>query len=197
MADMNKDPVKEAWFDLALTGMTSSGKRTKTIAAICDFDYVPKRIKVNKEKEDYLNLTMRFEAAVKEVLAGANDSSVAERYKLDLETLRDEINFFRFSKAAEYEYHGTARIFSFKEELMLLEILATIPESFCTCLACTLDRLPYLAYHLALRKGKSYPREWDEHQQAGKEWQTNFEMDYEYEILGAFPTECNLPQKNV
>ncbi|TGZ47153.1 Uncharacterized protein DBV15_06077 [Temnothorax longispinosus] len=191
--DMNKDPVIiEAWFPLALN-MISSRKRTKTVAGICDkFDYVPmlKRIKIKKEKKDYLNYTMKFEAAVKEILAGANDSSIARRYVLDLEALRIEIQRFRNSGAAEYEYDN-GRIFSLKEELMLLEILATIPQPFCTCPTCALDRLPYLAYHLALRKGKSYPREWDEHRQAGKEWQTNFKIKYDYEISNSFLTECN------
>jgi len=156
-----------------------------------------KRIRLKEETEEYLDLTKRFEAAVKDVLAGADDSWVAEKYELDLETLREEIRHYKSSLAKVYEYNGNGRIFSYKDELMLLEILATIPQSlYCICQSCTLERLPYVAYLMARQKNKSYPSEWDKNQQAGRGWQTNFEIVYEYELSNSFPAKCKLIQDN-
>ncbi|XP_018300818.1 uncharacterized protein [Mycetomoellerius zeteki] len=164
---------------------------------MCDkWDYVLifKKIKVKKETEEYLELTQRFEAAVNDVLAGRDEQSVAINYELDFETLCDEVHRFKNSKAKMYEYNGTGRIFSFKEEMLLLKILATISQPYCTCQTCTLERLPYMAYHVAQEKNKIYPRDWDVNQRAGKVWQMNFEIEYEYEISNSFPLMCKLTQ---
>lgn len=191
---MNDDPTLKDWLNSALA-MTLSRKRTKTVAAICDtYDYMPmlKRIKVSRDKEERFNTTTKFEEAVREVLAGVNDSLAAERYGLDLETLRNEIFRLRDSPVAVYEYNASGRIFTYKEELMLLEVLATVPHSRCMCQTCTLERLPFLAYHAARQKGKPYPREWDQQQRAGRGWLTNFKIEYEYEIANSFPHECEI-----
>lgn len=191
---MNDDLTLKDWLNSALA-MTLSRKRTKTVAAMCNqYDYVPmlKRIKVSRDREECINATMKFEEAVKEILAGVSDSSVAERYGLDLETLRNEVFRFRNSRAALYEYNATGRIFTYKEELNLLEVLATVPHSHCACQTCTLERLPFLAYHVARQKDKPYPREWDRQQQAGRGWLTNFQIEYDYEISNSFPNECKI-----
>lgn len=193
---MNKDTLLKTWFS-EVVNIVSSRKRSKIIAEMCDkWDYVLifKKIKVKKETEEYLELTQRFEAAVNDVLAGRDEQSVAINYELDFETLCDEVHRFKNSKAKMYEYNGTGRIFSFKEEMLLLKILATISQPYCTCQTCTLERLPYMAYHVAQEKNKIYPRDWDVNQRAGKVWQMNFEIEYEYEISNSFPLMCKLTQ---
>ncbi|KYN23365.1 hypothetical protein ALC57_04239 [Trachymyrmex cornetzi] len=179
--------------------MYASRKRSRAVAKMYDeWNNVPtfKKIKVKKETKEYLGLTQRFEEAVNNVLDGAEEELVAKNYELDFETLCDEVRHFKNSKAKNYEYNGTGRIFSFKEELLLLKILATIPQAHCTCQTCTLGRLPYLAYHMARKKNKIYPREWDVNQRAGKGWLINFEIEYDYEILNSFPAVCKLTQNN-
>ncbi|KYM75872.1 PREDICTED: uncharacterized protein LOC105622183 [Atta cephalotes] len=188
----------QAWFN-KIIDMSSNRKRSKVVAEMCDkWDYVPalKKIKVKKETKEYLGLTQRFEAAVNDVLAGAEEKLIAKNYELDFETLCDEVCRFKNSGAKIYEYNGTGRIFSFKEELLLLKILAAIPQAHCICQTCTLERLPYIAYHMARKKNKIYPREWDVNQRAGKGWLINFEIEYDYEILNSFPAVCKLTQNN-
>lgn len=188
---MENDPTVKDWLKVALD-MTFSRKRTKRVAHVCDkFNYAPvRRIKVSKDKEDYLNLALKFELAVKEVLAGADDSLVAESFELDLETLRQEIIRFQNSTADLYEFNVTGGVFSYREELMLLEVLATIPRSNCKCQACTLILLPFLAYRVARQKGKS-PQEWNLYQHANEAWLANFKIEYEYEISNSFLKHCN------
>lgn len=197
---MDNDPTLKAWFEAALNMSNSaSRKRSRSVANLCDkFSYAPflKRIAISKDKEQYLQLTAKFEAAVKDVLDGKCDAKVAaEHYELDYQTLYEEIHRYRNSMAEEYEYNGTGKIFSFKEALTLLEMLATVPQSHCMCQICTLDRLPILAYHVARMKKKPYPYEWDKNQQAGQEWLTNFEIFYEYEIMNSFPIKCVNPAR--
>lgn len=111
-------------------------------------------------------------------------------YELDVGTLCKEVHNYRSSGTLLYEYNATRSIFSHMEEVILLEVLATIPQVL--HMDCTLERLPYLAYRYAREKGKSYPREWDENKQAGSEWQTDFMMHYE--ISYSFPAKCEILQ---
>ncbi|KYN44750.1 hypothetical protein ALC56_00745 [Trachymyrmex septentrionalis] len=180
--------------------MSSSRKRSKVIAEMCEkWDYAPmlKKIKVKEETKEYIELTQRFEAAVNDILAGAKEELVAKNYELDFETLCEEVLRFKNSGAKMYEYNGTGRIFSFKEELLLLKLLAAIPQAHCICQACTLERLPYVAYHMAQQKNKIYPREWDVNHRAGKGWLINFKIEYDYEIFNSFPAVCKLIQNNL
>ncbi|XP_011690446.1 PREDICTED: uncharacterized protein LOC105451590 [Wasmannia auropunctata] len=197
MANMNTDPILQAWLTKALD-MVSSRKRSRLVVEICDkHDYVPmlKRIEYSEATEEYLELAKRFGAAVKDVLAGADDSSVAGAYRLDLETLRGEVHRHRDSGAEQYEFPN-GKTFSYKEELMLLEILATVPQAYCVCQKCTSERLPYVALYVARQKNKVYPHDWNEYQQASKEWVENFITSYEDEFLRAFPfpSECKSTQ---
>lgn len=201
MTDMNKEDCKiKAWCDAQLDMILNLRRRewTREMNEIVDrfnnFIFsMPRKIKVSKEKEEYFNFTERFEAAINKIIRGADDVRIAERYELDLETLRDERRRFRRSTPGLYDYIVKGKIFSYKEELAILDVLATIPNNLCClCRKCTLERLPFLAYHVAQRKRvtKSFPIEWNRQQKAGKEWQTNFEIEYEYELSNSFPKNC-------
>ncbi|XP_011055273.1 PREDICTED: uncharacterized protein LOC105146602 [Acromyrmex echinatior] len=197
--DRNINSLQE-WLNKTVD-MIIKRKRSQMVGEISDKWDIPtfKKIKVKKETKEYLDLTQRFEAAVNDVLAGEEEELVATNYELDFETLRDEVCRFKNSGAETYEYNGTGRIFSFKEELQLLKILAAIPRadmSQCICQTCSLKRLPYMAYRMAKEKNKIYPREWDLKQQAGKGWLIKFEIEYDYEILNSFPAVCKLTPNN-
>jgi len=195
---MDEDINLQTWFN-KIIDMSSNRKRSKVVVEMCDkWDYVPalKKIKIRKKTKEYVGLTLRFEAAVNDILAGAEKELIAKNYELDFETLCDEVHRFKNSKAKMYEYNGSGRIFSFKEELLLLKILAAIPQVYCICQTCTLERLPYIAYHMAGKKNKIYPHEWDVNQRAAIGWLRNFEVEYNYEILNSFPAVCKLTQNN-
>lgn len=195
--NMDMDSEDSATSNAKLDGTLDLFPSRKTIIAIYDeFDSMPlpDKIKVSKEKEDYLCLEIRFKDAVDMILATNSTSSnllaIAKDFELDPKVLQEEINCFKSSGAEVYEYNASGRIFSYKEELALLEVLATISRAYCICQTCTLARLLVLAYHMARRKDKSYPCEWDINQQADEEWLTNFKIEYEYELSNSFPENC-------
>jgi len=77
----------------------------------------------------------------------------------------------------------STKVFTKKEEILLLKKIKEDNRSLCICKSCTMEHLKILAYKVAREKRKTYPKSWNKNQQVKSEWLKKFEERHKNEIL--------------
>ncbi|GAB1862131.1 hypothetical protein CAJAP_03210 [Camponotus japonicus] len=149
-----------------------------------------RKVDILRRLNTYFEETLLYDNAIRSVMYNYKTlSEAATYYKLNPEDIKKEIAQYnillRNNKIkGPYEYDkplDKERIFTFKEELSLLDQLRNWKykdQSLCTCLICAMVLLVSLGYQSAREKNKKYLPAWDMYQQADRHWLVNFEMTH-------------------
>lgn len=149
-----------------------------------EYSTLRQKINIMQSLEQYIEDSIRYEKAVQAVLKGeALITASGEKYGVDITTLCNEIAQFYDSTDEKYKYDrslDSTRIFTFKQEMLLLKYLELWKEKipFCSCASCAMEELLNIAYRFAQRNEIKYPPTWDIEKRASARWLISYEMTY-------------------
>lgn len=150
-----------------------------------EYSILHKKISIMKSLERHIEDKIRYEKAVETVLKGeALIADSGEKHGVDIPTLCNEIAQFYDTRDEKYEYDRSldpTRIFTFKQEMLLLKYLELWIEQkipFCSCALCAMEELLNIAYQFAEKNKIKYPQNWDIEKRASARWLVTYEMTY-------------------
>lgn len=169
--------------DLILKEQKDVQEMAKKCRLECSILY--EKIKIIKILENYIEEKIRYEEAVGTVLKHEElITDSAEKYEVNVDILCNELAQFYQSNDEKYEYDrllDPTRIFTFKQEMLLLKYLELWKKEeipFCSCVFCSMEKLLYIAYQFAQKNKIKYPLIWNIERRASVKWLITYEMTY-------------------
>lgn len=177
-----------------VTEVFNNSKFMEDIPEGSEKELIQWKIKILKNKEEYLKKKTVLEAAVKDYIEKklseqkTTIQEIAEIHGIGIKTLENEIKRYRSEEKYRYDkkINQNHTGFSYHQEELLLEELDLhlINKKLlsCSCRICFLLQLSTFAYEFAKKHNISYPRIWDTCTSADLKWLKEFEMRHSSRI---------------
>lgn len=150
-----------------------------------EYSSLHEKINIMNSLEKHIEDKIRYEKAVETVMKHEElITDSAEKYGVNVDTLSNEVARFYLTNNEKYEYDrllDPTRIFTFKQEMLLLKYLELWKKqriSFCSCVLCSMEKLLYIAYKFARKNKINYPLIWNIDRKASTNWLITYEMTY-------------------
>jgi len=149
------------------------------------------KIDILKSRRKYLQRKIKYEAAIKDVIAENISKHEAVRYYEICQNTLDREIARRKHLGKKYKFDrkvvSVSEVsFTFQQEQLLLkslEISLNLQDKRMCNSICALKYLSILAYEFVKENNIQYPEDWDKHERADIFWLREFEMRYSNDIL--------------